>query len=148
MWVCPQVSLWEIQTRIMPLSSFASHHADGRNRTCIAFQCVPPLWFGQESNAGLIMSGVCVCVSVRRYQSWWEVCLVLPWVTAKEEKMLAEHVVWNPLTAPGGGSRSLCVCVCVWLYTLACIAKLNSNKQVIWLYNRITKRNCNEVGLQ
>lgn len=37
---------------------------------CIAFQCVRPLWFGQESNAGLIMSAlmVCVCVCVRQYQ--------------------------------------------------------------------------------
>lgn len=68
-----------------------------------------PLWFGQESNAGLIMSAlmVCVCVSDSISVSW-EVCLVLPWVTAKEEKMLAEHVVWNPLTAPGG--KKVCVC--------------------------------------
>ncbi len=148
MWVCPQVSLWEIQTRIMPLSSFASHHADGRNRTCIAFQCVPPLWFGQESNAGLIMSGVCVCQSdgisrdgkcvsccpgwqPRRRRCWQSMWCGTHWQLQEEE---AEVCV--------------CVCVCVWLYTLACIAKLNSNKQVIWLYNRITKRNCNEVGLQ
>ncbi len=113
---------------------------------CISMRATIVVWAGIKRRSNY--ECVCVCVSVRRYQSWWEVCLVLPWVTAKEEKMLAEHVVWNPLTAPGGGSRSLCVCVCVWLYTLACIAKLNSNKQVIWLYNRITKRNCNEVGLQ
>lgn len=66
------------------------------------------VWAGIKCRSNYeCFDGVCVCVSDSISVSW-EVCLVLPWVTAKEEKMLAEHVVWNPLTAPGG--KKVCVC--------------------------------------